>query len=437
MSSVRVTAVLVAASLVVATPATAWTWPAGGDVFRAFRFGSDPYASGQHRGVDVAAELGARVVAPDAGEVTFAGAVPGNGLVVTIRTADGYAVTLAQLGALLVERGRVVAEGDTVGSVGTSAEADAPAPHVHLGVRVASEEEGYLDPIGLLPPRPPVQAPAPLPPPPPEPVPPPVPPAPPPTAMEAPAPAELAPPLPSVVSVARMQPTTQVPPAAPSRRRELPPPPPPPRAALPGGMGSRRVAASTPRTAGTGHRAHIRSHRTMHRRPAPARLTPARTTSEQPSAQPPVPTPGLTPVVRPTPKASPLRRRVERGPRRVPAAHLTRDRGLPRLGVAALAVLLGASALLLVRARRGRVGPAGAPIMDAHVRVPPEDPRRGCVAVRERPAPHRPRGGLRRPVGRLRPLPPPPGRRRADGERHRRARHADHGRGRRGGGVAA
>ena len=87
MSCVRVASVLLAASLVAAAPAAAWTWPAGGDVLRVFRLGSDPYAGGQHRGVDVAGDVAASVVAPAAGEVTFAGAVPGNGFVVTIRTA--------------------------------------------------------------------------------------------------------------------------------------------------------------------------------------------------------------------------------------------------------------------------------------------------------------------------------------------------------------
>ena len=50
---------------------------------------------------------------------------------VTIRTADGFAVTHAQLGSLLVDEGLVVAEGDTVGTVGTSDEPEqraAPAP---------------------------------------------------------------------------------------------------------------------------------------------------------------------------------------------------------------------------------------------------------------------------------------------------------------------
>ncbi len=68
---------------------------------------------------------------------------------------------------------------------------------------------------------------------------------------------------------------------------------------------------------------------------------------------------------------------------------------------------------------------------------PEEDPRCSRLAVCERPAPHRPCGGLRSAVGHVRPLPPAPRERRAHGQRDRRARYARHGRRGRGGRVAA
>jgi hypothetical protein len=61
------------------------------------------------------------------------------------------------------------------------------------------------------------------------------------------------------------------------------------------------------------------------------------------------------------------------------------------------------------------------------VAVVAEDPRRARMAVREWTAPHRPRGGLRRAGGRLRPLPPVEGQRRPDGQRDGRARHTGDG----------
>src|SRR5690242_13792322 len=77
--------------------AEAWTWPADGAVLRPFSLGSDPYAAGQHRGLDIAGPSGASVRAAAGGTVSFAGKVPGNGLVVSIETADGYTVTLTHL----------------------------------------------------------------------------------------------------------------------------------------------------------------------------------------------------------------------------------------------------------------------------------------------------------------------------------------------------
>jgi Membrane-bound metallopeptidase len=66
-----------------------------------------PYASGQHRGIDIGADsAGETVVAPSAGLISFAGTVPTSGKSVTIQTADGYSVTLTHLGSI------VVAEGD-------------------------------------------------------------------------------------------------------------------------------------------------------------------------------------------------------------------------------------------------------------------------------------------------------------------------------------
>ena len=157
------------AALVLSGSAMAWSWPADGDVLRPFTLGGDAYAAGQHRGVDVAGSEGSAVRAPAAGTVTFAGSLPTYGRGVTIATADGYAVTLVHLGSIGVAKGDAVAEGASIGTMGSSGDAEHPVPSVHLGIRVASQAEGYVDPLGLLPPRsipapapPPVQSPAPV-----------------------------------------------------------------------------------------------------------------------------------------------------------------------------------------------------------------------------------------------------------------------------------
>lgn len=149
-----------------APPALAWTWPADGPVLRPFVLGDDPYAGGQHRGADIAAPSGTPVRAPAAGIVSFTGSVPGGGRAVTVQTADGYSVTLVHLGSIAVARESLIGEGATVGTIGPSGDAEHEEPYVHLGIRVTSDPNGYLDPIAMLPPRqeaPPPPAPPPVP----------------------------------------------------------------------------------------------------------------------------------------------------------------------------------------------------------------------------------------------------------------------------------
>ncbi len=103
------------------------------------------------------------MLAPAGGVVSFVGPVPSGGRALTIQTADGYAVTLLQLGSVAVARGSSVAEGTVVGQVGASEDAVTTALHVHLGIRVAAEPNGYVDPVLLLPARPAATVPEPAP----------------------------------------------------------------------------------------------------------------------------------------------------------------------------------------------------------------------------------------------------------------------------------
>src|SRR5205823_13484420 len=130
-----------------------------GPVLRPFSFGSDPYAAGQHREIDIGAPSGTPVRAAAGGVVSFAGTVPSGGKTVTIQTSTGYAVTLVHLGSIRVLRGTTVEEGATVGTVGPSGVPDIAEPYVYLGIRVAADDQGYLDPLLFLPPRPALPAP--------------------------------------------------------------------------------------------------------------------------------------------------------------------------------------------------------------------------------------------------------------------------------------
>jgi len=150
---VRLAALSALLVLVVPPAASAWTWPVDGPVLRPFSFGSDPYAAGQHRGIDIGAPSGTPVRAAAGGMVSFAGTVPNGGKTVTIQTSTGYAVTLVHLGSIRVLRGTTVEEGATVGTVGPSGVPDIPQPYVYLGIRVAADDQGYVDPLLFLPPR--------------------------------------------------------------------------------------------------------------------------------------------------------------------------------------------------------------------------------------------------------------------------------------------
>ena len=151
-----VLAASVAAVLVAAPTARAdWVWPVQGDVITPYRNGDDPYAAGQHRGIDIAAPVGTPVVAAVGGEVRFAGTAGSSGLTVSIRSADGrFDTSYLHLSARSVRKGDRVAAGDRVGAVGTTGTRSATAAHLHFGVRDAGSRHAYHEPLAFLPPAP-------------------------------------------------------------------------------------------------------------------------------------------------------------------------------------------------------------------------------------------------------------------------------------------
>jgi len=143
-----------AAVLLTAASARAdWVWPVSGEVITAYRNGDDPYAAGQHRGIDIAAAPGTPVVAAAGGEVRFAGTAGSSGLTVSIRTADGlFDTSYLHLSSTAVRKGQIVAAGDHVGAVGTTGIRSAEQAHLHFGVRDAGSRHAYHDPLAFLPP---------------------------------------------------------------------------------------------------------------------------------------------------------------------------------------------------------------------------------------------------------------------------------------------
>jgi hypothetical protein len=167
-------AAVVAAVMLVQPAAAAadWTWPVRGDVVSPYRNGDDPYAGGQHRGIDIAAPVGAAVSSATAGRVTYVGVAGSSGLTVSVRTADGrFDLSYLHLSSAAVHEGGAVGGGDRVGAVGVSGRRSVERAHLHFGVRDAGSDHGYRDPLDFLPPlappagrpEPPAAAPAPVP----------------------------------------------------------------------------------------------------------------------------------------------------------------------------------------------------------------------------------------------------------------------------------
>lgn len=128
----------------------AWPWPLLGEVITPYRNGSDPYAAGQHRGLDIAAPAGSPVLAIVGGRVSFSGRLPDGGETVTIVSSDGsWLVSSLHLSRRSVTRGDPVSAGTALGEVGLTGKRSASRPHLHLSVRRAGSR-AYVDPLTLL-----------------------------------------------------------------------------------------------------------------------------------------------------------------------------------------------------------------------------------------------------------------------------------------------
>lgn len=115
-----------------------------GPVVRGYDPPDSPYGSG-HRGIDIAAEIGSVVLAPDAGVVTFAGKVGGR-LFLTIDHGGGVTSTCSWLTSVLVRRNDRVTRNQPVATTGWG-HADLTVSHLHFGVRL---DGAYVDPLTYL-----------------------------------------------------------------------------------------------------------------------------------------------------------------------------------------------------------------------------------------------------------------------------------------------
>ncbi|PYH00200.1 peptidase M23 [Arthrobacter stackebrandtii] len=141
---------IIAPSTTAAVPlpaSLAWGWPLAGKpaVANAFDPPAKPWLAG-HRGVDLAAEQDAAVLAPSSGVVTFSGVVVNRG-VLTIAEPGGLRISLEPVVSEL-RAGDAVVKGQQLGVLQGPTHCDgAGATCLHWGVRRGEE---YLDPLQFI-----------------------------------------------------------------------------------------------------------------------------------------------------------------------------------------------------------------------------------------------------------------------------------------------
>jgi murein DD-endopeptidase MepM/ murein hydrolase activator NlpD len=139
-------------------PRRRFSWPLAGapSVVRTFHAPAFRYGPG-HRGVDLAAQAGAPVLAADAGTVVFAGMVAGRG-VVSVSHPGGLRTTYEPVSAA-VAAGARISRGEQIGTVQPGHPGCPVMVCLHWGV-FRSPEQGdpdpgdpgreYLDPLRLI-----------------------------------------------------------------------------------------------------------------------------------------------------------------------------------------------------------------------------------------------------------------------------------------------
>jgi len=111
-------------------------WPVQGRITGSFGERIDPF-NGEgafHRGVDISADIGTRVIAPADGIVEFSDQMNGYGRAVVIDHGNGISTLYGHLSGFAVSPGQLVHRGDTLGYVGQTGRST--GPHLHYEVRI-------------------------------------------------------------------------------------------------------------------------------------------------------------------------------------------------------------------------------------------------------------------------------------------------------------
>ena len=124
-----------------------YNWPINGQITSNFGHRHSPGGIGStnHQGLDIAGNMGDPVAAADGGVVIMAGWYGGAGKTVQIQHDDGTVTQYSHLSWWDCNVGDTVAQGQTIGNVGSTG--NSTGPHLHFGVMVNGS---YVDPLTYL-----------------------------------------------------------------------------------------------------------------------------------------------------------------------------------------------------------------------------------------------------------------------------------------------
>ncbi len=121
-----------------------WRWPVDAGIITS-KFGAR--WGKQHRGMDIAADIGEPVIAMSDGEVVYSdNKMRGYGNVVVIKHADNVTTLYAHNSKLIAKVGEKVSKGTLVALLGNTGRST--GPHVHFEIRQGKDA---IDPLALLP----------------------------------------------------------------------------------------------------------------------------------------------------------------------------------------------------------------------------------------------------------------------------------------------
>jgi murein DD-endopeptidase MepM/ murein hydrolase activator NlpD len=107
-------------------------WPAAGAIVREFARGDPSLGVEEHRGVDIAGDAGARVVAAADGDVDFVGTDDILGHHIEIRHGFEYVTIYGHCDGVAVGPGQKVRAGEQIAKIGRSGSAEAPQLHFEV-----------------------------------------------------------------------------------------------------------------------------------------------------------------------------------------------------------------------------------------------------------------------------------------------------------------